>query len=142
MFPLTLFSVGGMMLFVSANDLLLLFIALEVLSLPLYLMAGLSRRRRLLSQESAVKYFLLGAFASAFFLYGLALLYGYANSVDLADIFRATGEAGRSGAGLGAGGGGLSSASGAASAGCGGVDAAWPQREGNGRSRCRRRRLS
>jgi NADH-quinone oxidoreductase subunit N len=85
-FPLTLFALGGMMIFCSANDLLTMFIALEVLSLPLYLMCGLARRRRLLSQEAAVKYFLLGAFASAFFLYGLALLYGYAGSVRLADI--------------------------------------------------------
>jgi NADH-quinone oxidoreductase subunit N len=61
-----------------------------VLSLPLYLMAGLARRRRLLSQEAALKYFLLGAFGSAFFLYGVALLYGYANSVDLSAIFEAT----------------------------------------------------
>ena len=61
-----------------------MFIALEVLSLPLYLICGLARRRRLLSQEAAVKYFLLGAFASAFFLYGLALVYGYAGRVDLA----------------------------------------------------------
>jgi NADH-quinone oxidoreductase subunit N len=60
-----------------------------VLSLPLYLIAGLSRRRRLLSQEAAIKYFLLGAFASAFFLYGVALLYGYAGSVDLFDILQA-----------------------------------------------------
>ena len=74
------------MAFVAANDLLTMFIALEVLSLPLYLMCGLARRRRLLSQEAAVKYFLLGAFASAFFLYGLALLYGYAGSVRFSDI--------------------------------------------------------
>ncbi len=89
-FPLAMFAVGGMLIFPLANNLLLMFVALEVLSLPLYLMAGLSRRRRLLSQEAAMKYFLLGAFASAFFLYGLALLYGYANSVDLADILRAS----------------------------------------------------
>ncbi|MGI8667728.1 MAG: NADH-quinone oxidoreductase subunit NuoN [Jatrophihabitans sp.] len=88
-FPLTLFAVAGMLIFPAANNLLLMFVALEVLSLPLYLMAGLSRRRRLLSQEAAIKYFLLGAFASAFFLYGLALLYGYANSVDLIDILKA-----------------------------------------------------
>jgi NADH-quinone oxidoreductase subunit N len=61
-----------------------------VLSLPLYLMCGLARRRRLLSQEAAVKYFLLGAFSSAFFLYGLALLYGYANTVSLSGIQAAT----------------------------------------------------
>ncbi|MFK0251330.1 NADH-quinone oxidoreductase subunit NuoN [Amycolatopsis azurea] len=95
-FPLTLFALGGMMAFVAANDLLTMFIALEVLSLPLYLMCGLARRRRLLSQESAVKYFLLGAFSSAFFLYGLALLYGYANSVKLSDIANAAAGSDRS----------------------------------------------
>jgi NADH-quinone oxidoreductase subunit N len=88
-FPLTLFALGGMMAFVSANDLLTMFVSLEVLSLPLYIMAGLARRRRLLSQEAAVKYFLLGAFASAFFLYGLALLYGFAGSVKLSAIAEA-----------------------------------------------------
>ena len=88
-FPFTLFALGGMMAFVAANDLLTMFIALEVLSLPLYLMCGLARRKRLLSQEAAVKYFLLGAFSSAFFLYGLALLYGYAGSVRLSDIAEA-----------------------------------------------------
>jgi NADH-quinone oxidoreductase subunit N len=88
-FPLMLFAVSGMLIFAVSNNLILMFVALEVLSLPLYLMAGMSRRRRLLSQEAAVKYFLLGAFASAFFLYGLALLYGYANSVDLGGIFNA-----------------------------------------------------
>jgi len=95
-FPLTLFALGGMMVFCAANDLLTMFIALEVLSLPLYLMCGLARRRRLLSQEAAVKYFLLGAFASAFFLYGLALLYGYAGSVRLADIANAAAGSDRS----------------------------------------------
>jgi NADH-quinone oxidoreductase subunit N len=95
-FPLTLFALGGMMVFCAANDLLTMFVALEVLSLPLYLMCGLARRRRLLSQEAAVKYFLLGAFASAFFLYGLALLYGYAGSVKLADIAHAAAGTNRS----------------------------------------------
>ncbi len=85
-YPLATFAVGGMMLFVTANDLLVMFIALEVLSLPLYLISGLARRRRLLSQEAAVKYFLLGAFTSAFFLYGLALVYGATGSVRLSDI--------------------------------------------------------
>jgi len=93
-YPLALFSLGGMMLFPASNNLLLMFIALEVLSLPLYLMAGLARRRRLLSQEAAVKYFLLGAFASAFFLYGVALLYGYAGGVELGEVFEATGTVG------------------------------------------------
>ena len=88
-YPLTLFAVGGMMLFPAANDLITLFVALEVLSLPLYLMAGLSRRRRLLSQEAALKYFLLGAYSSAFFLFGAAFLYGYAGDVSLNGIHEA-----------------------------------------------------
>ncbi|HEX5497418.1 MAG TPA: NADH-quinone oxidoreductase subunit NuoN [Mycobacteriales bacterium] len=90
-FPLTTFALSGMMVFAASNNLLVMFVALEVLSLPLYLLAGLARRRRLLSQEAAVKYFLLGAFASAFFLYGLALLYGFANTVNLAGIRAAAG---------------------------------------------------
>ena len=85
-FPLTMFAVFGMLMFVSANDLITMFVALEVLSLPLYVLTGLARRRRLLSQEASLKYFLLGAFSSAFFLFGAALLYGYAGSVDLGDI--------------------------------------------------------
>ena len=85
-FPLTLLAIGGMLLFPAAGDLLTMFVALEVLSLPLYLLCGLARRRRLLSQEAALKYFLLGAFSSAFFLYGVALLYGYAGTVRLAGI--------------------------------------------------------
>ena len=89
-FPLLLFALGGMMVFCSTGSLLVMFIALEVLSLPLYLLAGLARRRRLLSQEAAVKYFLLGAFSSAFFLYGMALVYGYAGSVDLSEVLAAS----------------------------------------------------
>ena len=75
-----------MLVFPAANDLLTMFVALEVLSLPLYLLCGFARRRRLLSQEAAVKYFLLGAFSSAFFLMGAAMLYGYSGSVALPDI--------------------------------------------------------
>ena len=85
-FPLTMFAIGGMLLFPASDDLLTIFIALEVFSLPLYLLCGLARRRRLLSQEAALKYFLLGAFSSAFFLYGIALLYGYAGTLTLAGI--------------------------------------------------------
>ena len=88
-YPLMLFAVGGMMLFAASNDLLTMFVALEVLSLPLYLLCGLARRRRLLSQEAALKYFMLGAFSSGFFLYGLALVYGYAGSTNLAAIAQA-----------------------------------------------------
>jgi NADH-quinone oxidoreductase subunit N len=85
-FPLTLFAVGGMMMFVTAGDLLTMFVALEMFSLPLYLLCGLAKRRRLISQEAALKYFLLGAFASAFYVYGMAMLYGFAGTVDLAGI--------------------------------------------------------
>jgi NADH-quinone oxidoreductase subunit N len=83
---LFLFSVGGMLLFPASTDLLTMFVALEILSLPLYVMVGLARRRRLLSQEASLKYFVLGAFSSAFFLYGTALLYGYAGTVSLSGI--------------------------------------------------------
>lgn len=85
-FPLVLFAVGGMLVFPAANDLLTLFVALEVFSLPLYVLCALARRQRLMSQESAVKYFLLGAFSSAFLLFGVALLYGYAGTVSYAGI--------------------------------------------------------
>jgi NADH-quinone oxidoreductase subunit N len=85
-FPLALFAISGMLVFPAANDLLTLFVALEVFSLPLYLLCALARRKRLMSQEAAVKYFLLGAFSSAFLLFGIALLYGYAGSVSYATI--------------------------------------------------------
>jgi NADH-quinone oxidoreductase subunit N len=93
-YPLMMFSVGGMMLFTAANTLLVSFVALEVLSLPLYLLAGLARRKRLLSQEAAMKYFVLGAFSSAIFLYGLALTYGFAGTVSYAGIADAAGTVG------------------------------------------------
>ncbi|MFL6062479.1 MAG: NADH-quinone oxidoreductase subunit NuoN, partial [Marmoricola sp.] len=92
-FPLLLFAVSGMLIFPAANDLLTLFVALEVLSLPLYLLCGLARRRRLLSQEAALKYFMLGAFSSGFFVYGIALVYGYAGSMEFDKIAFAVGSA-------------------------------------------------
>lgn len=85
-YPLMMFAVGGMLLFPAANDLLIMFVALEVLSLPLYLLCGMARRRRLLSQEAALKYFLLGAFSSAFFLFGMAFVYGYSGSLRFSEI--------------------------------------------------------
>ena len=88
-FPLLMFAVSGMLMFPAANDLLTLFVALEVLSLPLYLLCGLARRRRLLSQEAALKYFMLGAFSSGFFVYGIALIYGYAGSMEFDQIAQA-----------------------------------------------------
>ena len=85
-YPLALFATAGMLIFCAANDLLTLFVALEVMSLPLYVLAGLARRRRLLSQESALKYFLLGSLSSAFFLYGIALTYGFSGSFNYSNI--------------------------------------------------------
>jgi NADH-quinone oxidoreductase subunit N len=93
-FPLMMFAVAGMLMFPASNDLLIMFVALEVLSLPLYLLCGLARRRRLLSQEAAMKYFLLGAFSSGFFVYGLALVYGYAGSMGFAQIAEAVAAGG------------------------------------------------
>ena len=85
-FALLTFAIGGMMLFAAAQDLLTMFVALEVLSLPLYVLAGLARRRRLISQEAALKYFLLGAYSSVFFLFGAALAYGFSGSLNLTAI--------------------------------------------------------
>jgi NADH-quinone oxidoreductase subunit N len=85
-YPLAMFALSGMMLFPAANDLILMFVGLEVLSLPLYILCALARRRRLLSQEAAMKYFLLGALSSAIFVYGIALIYGFSGSFDLGEI--------------------------------------------------------
>ncbi|MBO9554627.1 NADH-quinone oxidoreductase subunit NuoN [Cellulomonas sp.] len=92
-YPLLLFATGGMLIFPAAGDLLTLFVALEVLSLPLYLLTGMARRRRLLSQEASMKYFLLGAFTSALMLFGIALVYGYSGSLRYSVIADATKEA-------------------------------------------------
>jgi len=91
-YPLILFATAGMTLLAAANDLLLVFLALEVLSLPLYVLAGFARRDDA-SQESAVKYFLLGAFSSAFLLYGIALMYGATNTTSISGISRIVGAA-------------------------------------------------
>ena len=88
-FPLGLFALGGMMVFLASADLIVMFVALEVFSLPLYLLSGMARRRRLLSQEAALKYFLLGAFSSGFFLFGIAMLYVFSGSLDLRGIHEA-----------------------------------------------------
>ncbi|HEX2030592.1 MAG TPA: NADH-quinone oxidoreductase subunit NuoN [Actinomycetota bacterium] len=84
-YALLLFATSGMTLITVAADLLMVFIALEVLSLSLYVMAGFSPRRPA-SQEAGLKYFLLGAFSSAFFLYGIALAYGAAGTTSLSGI--------------------------------------------------------
>jgi NADH-quinone oxidoreductase subunit N len=95
-YPLSVFALGGMLLFVAANDLLTMFVALEVFSLPLYLLCALARRRRLLSQEAALKYFLLGSYASAFFLFGVAFVYGYAGGIQLSVVHEAVANPQRS----------------------------------------------
>jgi NADH-quinone oxidoreductase subunit N len=81
-YALVLFAVAGMMLMAGAADLIMMFIALETFSLPLYVLVGF-RRYSGASQESAMKYFLLGAFSSAFFLLGIALAYGAVGSTNL-----------------------------------------------------------
>jgi len=81
-YALTLFAISGMMLMAAATDLLVIFLALEVLSLSVYVLTGL-RRSSAAGAEAAFKYFLLGAFSSAFFLYGIALAYTIAGSTRL-----------------------------------------------------------
>jgi NADH-quinone oxidoreductase subunit N len=81
-YALLLFSVAGMMMMATANDLLVVFIALEVLSIGVYVLTGI-RRDDPRATEAAFKYFLLGAFSSAFFLYGIAFTYGLAGSTRL-----------------------------------------------------------
>ncbi|MFQ6016524.1 MAG: NADH-quinone oxidoreductase subunit N [Anaerolineae bacterium] len=82
---LILFATVGMMLMASAGDLIVIFLGLEILSISLYILAGLAPRRPP-SHESALKYFLLGAFTSAFLLYGVALTYGATGTTNLARI--------------------------------------------------------
>jgi NADH-quinone oxidoreductase subunit N len=84
-YALLLFAASGMTLLSAAADLIMVFLALEVLSLSLYVMAGFSWRR-LSSQEASLKYFLLGAFSSAFFLYGIALAYGATGTTSIGGI--------------------------------------------------------
>jgi NADH-quinone oxidoreductase subunit N len=84
-YALLLFSTAGMMLMVTAVDMLPLFLGLELTSIPAYVLAGFDRRR-LSSNESALKYFLMGAFATALLLYGVALLYGVSGGTSFAAI--------------------------------------------------------
>jgi NADH-quinone oxidoreductase subunit N len=84
-YALMLCSATGMMLMTSANDLITVFLALEILSIALYVLAAFDRRR-LTSQEAGLKYFLLGSFSSAVFLYGIALVYGSTGTTNLTGI--------------------------------------------------------
>lgn len=87
-YPLLLYSVSGMMLMAHAADLIVVFLALELLSIPLYVLSGIAQPR-LESEESALKYFLLGTFASGFVIFGIALIYGTTGSTDLLEILAA-----------------------------------------------------
>jgi NADH-quinone oxidoreductase subunit N len=84
-YVLMLFAIGGMMLMGHAANLLTIFVALELFSIPLYVLCGIARPR-VESEESAMKYFLLGAFASGFLVYGIALIYGATGTVTIAEI--------------------------------------------------------
>ncbi len=87
-YALILFGAVGMVLMSSAVELVLIFIALEISSISTYILAGF-RRRAAISSESSVKYFLLGSFATAFFLYGVALMFGATGSTRIPDIGKA-----------------------------------------------------
>ncbi|MFV1951347.1 MAG: NADH-quinone oxidoreductase subunit N [Nitrospinota bacterium] len=84
-YALILFATMGMMLMAGGSDLIIIFLGLEVMSISLYILAGF-RRTKKESNEAALKYFLLGAFATGFLLYGIAILYGVAGSTNLKDI--------------------------------------------------------
>jgi NADH-quinone oxidoreductase subunit N len=84
-YPLILFTTAGAMWMASGTDLMTIFLGLEVLSISLYVLAGLFRGQ-LRSNEAGLKYFLLGAFSTGFLLYGMALIYGVAGTTNVADI--------------------------------------------------------
>jgi NADH-quinone oxidoreductase subunit N len=92
-YALLLFATAGMLVMAGSNELMMVFIGLEILSIATYVMAGF-RRTDLRSNESALKYFLLGSFASAFFLYGVALIFGATGSTNLISISAALTQAG------------------------------------------------
>ena len=87
-YTLMLFSITGMMLMAQAADLIVVFLALELLSIPLYVLAAFARPN-LQSEEAGVKYFLLGAFSTGFVVYGTALIYGATATTSLSGIFTA-----------------------------------------------------
>jgi NADH-quinone oxidoreductase subunit N len=86
-YALLLLALSGMLIMVSSSDLIVIFLGLEILSMSSYALAGIKRGDQK-SSEAALKYFLLGSFASAFLVYGLALLYGVSNSSNIAEIIR------------------------------------------------------
>lgn len=86
-YVLLMFSISGMMLMAMAADLIVIFLALELLSIPLYVLAGFARPKTD-SEEAAIKYFLLGAFASGFLVYGVALIFGATGYTGLAEVLQ------------------------------------------------------
>jgi NADH-quinone oxidoreductase subunit N len=82
---LVLFSTLGMMLMAAAGDLIIIFLGLELMSISLYVLAGFNRKRTI-SNESSLKYFLLGAFATGFLLYGIAFIYGAAGTTNIPGV--------------------------------------------------------
>jgi len=97
--PLVLFATTGMLLIVGAADLIVVFLALEIFSLSLYILTGITGMRG--ANEAAMKYFLLGAASSAFFLYGVAMAYGATNTTGITQLARAlTGQTGNQGLAL------------------------------------------
>src|ERR671913_1019836 len=84
-YPLILMATVGMMFLSGAEDLIVLFLGLEVMSVAVYVLAGYNRSKAS-SAEAALKYFLIGAFASGFLLYGIALVYGVAGTTNLSLI--------------------------------------------------------
>jgi NADH-quinone oxidoreductase subunit N len=91
-YPLLLYSISGMILMAQAADLIVVFLALELLSIPLYILAGIARPNPA-SEEAALKYFLLGAFAGGFVVYGVALSFGATGTTSLAGIVAAVDSA-------------------------------------------------
>lgn len=84
-YPLVMFATGGLILLVQSTNLIMMFLSVELLSITLYILTGFAYPR-LASEEAAMKYLLLGAFAAGFFVYGIALIYGAAGTDDLATI--------------------------------------------------------
>ncbi len=93
LYVLVLLATVGMMFFAGARDLIVVFLGLELMSIGVYVLTGINRRDRR-SAEGALKYFLLGAFSSAFFLFGIALVYGGTGSVNITAIGEAVGPTG------------------------------------------------
>jgi NADH-quinone oxidoreductase subunit N len=89
-YALLLFSTSGILLMAQAANLIVVFLGLELLSIPLYILSGFARPRQD-SEEAALKYFMLGAFATGFLVYGIALVYGATGTTDLARLAQAAG---------------------------------------------------